>query len=99
MSFDELRTLKDKAQRQALGFYLAEGEHLCLELGKALARRPALLTSRILVSHEYLAGGRNEGLIRQCCVELMRAVHHLHDKGIVHGSLKRKSHLYICMHV
>ena len=28
MTFDELRTLKDKAQRQALGFYLAEGEHL-----------------------------------------------------------------------
>ena len=51
-----------------------------------------------IISHEYLAGGRNEGLIRQCCVELMRAVHHLHDKGIVHGSLKRKSHLYICMH-
>lgn len=44
-----------------------------------------------IISHEYLAGGRNEGLIRQCCVELMRAVHHLHDKGIVHGSLKRES--------
>ena len=57
MTFDELRSLKDKAQRQALGFYLAEGEHLVLELGKALARRPALLTSRILVSHEYLAAG------------------------------------------
>ncbi|MCE2873511.1 MAG: RNA methyltransferase [Xanthomonadales bacterium] len=57
MTFDELRTLKDKAQRQALGFYLAEGEHLVLELGKALARRPALVTSRILVSHEYLAAG------------------------------------------
>ena len=42
MSFDELRTLKDKTQRHALGFYLAEGEHLVLELGKALARRPAL---------------------------------------------------------
>jgi len=47
-----------------------------------------------IISHEYLAG-RNEELIRRCCLELMRAVHHLHDKGIVHGSLKRE---HICMY-
>lgn len=73
MTFDELRTLKDKAQRQALGFYLAEGEHLVLELGKALARRPALVTSRILVSHEYLAAGLPIGFPMQLPRETLNA--------------------------
>jgi TrmH family RNA methyltransferase len=73
MTFDELRSLKDKAQRQALGFYLAEGEHLVLELGKALARRPALSTSRILVSHEYLAAGLPAGFPMQLPRETLNA--------------------------
>ncbi len=65
MTFEQLKGLKDKAQREAQGFYLAEGEHLVLELGKALVRRPALAASRILVSHEYLAAGLPAGFPTQ----------------------------------
>lgn len=73
MTFDDLRSLKDKARREALGFYLAEGEHLVLELGKAIARRPALAASRILVSHEYLAAGLPTGFPVQLPRETLNA--------------------------
>lgn len=73
MTIDELRSLKDKAQREARGFYLAEGEHLVLELGKALARRPQLATARILVSHEYAAAGLPPGFPKGLPVETLNA--------------------------
>jgi TrmH family RNA methyltransferase len=73
MTFDELKSLRDKAQREARGFYLAEGEHLVLELGKALARRPALATARILVSHEYAAAGLPTGFPKGLPVETLNA--------------------------
>lgn len=73
MTFDELKSLKDKAQREARGVYLAEGEHLVLELGKALAHRPALATARILVSHEYLAAGLPPGFPKTLPVETLNA--------------------------
>lgn len=75
MTFDDLKTLKDRAQRSARGFYLAEGEHLVLELGKALTRRPALAASRILVSHEYLAAGLPAGFPTQLPMETLNARH------------------------
>lgn len=75
MTFDELKRLKDKAQREAQGFYLAEGEHLVLELGKALTRRPALAASHILVSHEYLAAGLPAGFPSQLPMETLNARH------------------------
>ena len=75
MTFEQLKGLKDKAQREAQGFYLAEGEHLVLELGKALTRRPALAASRILVSHEYLAAGLPAGFPTQLPMETLNARH------------------------
>lgn len=73
MTFDELKGLKDKAQREARGFYLAEGEHLVLELAKALARRPELATARILVSHEYASAGLPAGFPEGLPVETLNA--------------------------
>jgi len=73
MTFDELKSLKDKGQREARGFYLAEGEHLVLELGKALARRPQLATARILVSHEYAAAGLPPGFPKGLAIETLNA--------------------------
>jgi TrmH family RNA methyltransferase len=75
MTLEQLKGLKDKAQREAQGFYLAEGEHLVLELGKALVRRPALAASRILVSHEYLAAGLPAGFPTQLPMETLNARH------------------------
>lgn len=73
MTLDELKSLRDKKHRAALGFYLAEGEHLVLELAKALARRPALATARILVSHEYLANGVPPNFPSQLPIETLNA--------------------------
>jgi TrmH family RNA methyltransferase len=75
MNLEQLKGLKDKAQRETQGFYLAEGEHLALELGKAIARRPALGTARILVSHEYLAAGLPAGFPIQLPRETLNARH------------------------
>lgn len=57
MPLDEVKKLQQKKHRQERRFFLAEGEHLILELGKALRRRPELASSRIIVSHDYLARG------------------------------------------
>jgi len=57
LRFEDLKRLRDREGRAELGHFLAEGEHLVLELGKAVARRPKLAASRILVSHEYLERG------------------------------------------
>lgn len=73
MTFDGLRSLKEKAGRAALGHYLAEGEHLVLELGKALAQRPALAAARVLVSHEYLAAGLPTGFPTRLPMETLNA--------------------------
>ena len=53
--FEQLKRLRDKQGRDELGYFLAEGEHLVLELVRALARRPALRTATILAAHEYEA--------------------------------------------
>lgn len=50
---DELKKLHQKKYRQQLGFFLAEGEHLVLELQKAAETNPALLASELYVSDSY----------------------------------------------
>jgi TrmH family RNA methyltransferase len=65
LRFEDLKRLRDREGRADLGHFLAEGEHLVLELGKALARRPALSAARILVSHEYLERGLPAGFPSQ----------------------------------
>ena len=73
MKFEDLKSLHDRKQRESLGFFLAEGEHLVLELGKAIARRPALAAARILVSHEYLANGLPAGFPTQLPIDSLSA--------------------------
>lgn len=50
---DELKKLHQKKYRQQFGFFLAEGEHLVLELQKAAETNPALLASELYVSDSY----------------------------------------------
>lgn len=73
MTFDDLKKLHHRKYREALGFYLVEGEHLVLELGKAIARRPELGSARILISHEYAARGIPEGLPPGLAIEALNA--------------------------
>lgn len=73
MIFDDLRKLQQKKYREQLGFFLIEGEHLVLELGKALAHRPELGAARILVSHEYVERGLPEGLPPQLAIDTLNA--------------------------
>jgi TrmH family RNA methyltransferase len=65
LRFEDLKRLRDREGRAQLGHFLAEGEHLVLELGRALAHRSALAASRILVSHEYLERGLPAGFPTQ----------------------------------
>jgi len=53
MNLDDIRKLHQKKHRDAEGRYLIEGEHLVLELQKAAANDPRLLSSELYVSHEY----------------------------------------------
>lgn len=50
LKIDELKKLHQKKYRQQFGFFLAEGEHLVLELQKAAATNPALLGSELYVT-------------------------------------------------
>jgi hypothetical protein len=63
--FDKLKRLRDEQGRDELGYFLAEGEHLVLELVRALERMPALRTATILAAHRIR--GRNHGR-GQCLV-------------------------------
>ena len=61
MTLDEVRQLQQKKFRDAAGCFVVEGEHLILELQKALTRQPALADARLLDS----AIGRNFAVIGQ----------------------------------
>ena len=50
MTLDEIRKLQQKKYRQQFGHFIAEGEHLVLELEKAARDNPALLQSRLYLS-------------------------------------------------
>ncbi len=53
MKFDDLRKLHQKKFRAALGYFLAEGEHLVLELQRAAARNPLLQACELYVTKEH----------------------------------------------
>jgi TrmH family RNA methyltransferase len=53
MKFADLKQLHQKKFREELGWFLVEGEHLVLELQRALARDARLRSSEIYVTREY----------------------------------------------
>jgi RNA methyltransferase, TrmH family len=53
MKFDDVKKLNQKKYRQALGYFLVEGEHPVLELQKAVARNPALKSSELYLTKEH----------------------------------------------
>lgn len=50
---DELKQLHEKQYRDERRLFLAEGEHLVLELAKALRHKPELSGAQVFVSHEF----------------------------------------------
>ncbi|MEX0738921.1 MAG: RNA methyltransferase [Pseudohongiella sp.] len=50
---DDIKKLHQKKYRQQFGCFLAEGEHLVLELQKAAVTNPALLDSELYVTASY----------------------------------------------
>jgi TrmH family RNA methyltransferase len=59
--FERLKLLREKRGRDEFGYFLAEGEHLVLELVRALERTPALRTATILAAHDYEAASTAAG--------------------------------------
>jgi len=53
MKFDDIKKLHQKRYRQALGYFLVEGEHPVLELQKAVARNPSLQACELYVTKEH----------------------------------------------
>jgi TrmH family RNA methyltransferase len=53
VKFDDVKSLHQKKFREALGFFLVEGEHPVLELQKAALRNPLLKTCELYVTKEF----------------------------------------------
>ncbi len=53
MKFDDVKKLQQKKYRDAFGYFLLEGEHLVLELQKAMTANPLLNASELYVSDAY----------------------------------------------
>ena len=53
MTFDDLKKLRLREHRDQTGLYFAEGEHLVLELLRALPDTPKLRATQVFVTHEY----------------------------------------------
>lgn len=53
MKFDDIKKLQQKKYREEHGYFLVEGEHLILELQKAVARNPQLQQSELYVTEAY----------------------------------------------
>lgn len=53
MKFDDIKKLQQKKYRDAFGYFLLEGEHLVLELQKALAANPLLRASELYLTDAY----------------------------------------------
>jgi RNA methyltransferase, TrmH family len=53
MKLDDIKKLHQKKYRTEFGRFLVEGEHLALELQKAAAQNPLLLSSELYVSGAY----------------------------------------------
>lgn len=71
LSFDDLKRLNQRKHREQLGFFLAEGEHLVLELGKAVARHPELASSCVFISEDYRARGLPAGFPTHLRIETL----------------------------
>jgi RNA methyltransferase, TrmH family len=56
LKFDEIKKLHQKKYREEFGFFLAEGEHLILELEKAALKNKALEACELFVTENYLQG-------------------------------------------
>lgn len=53
LNLDEIKKLQQKKYRQEFGFFLAEGEHLALELEKAALHKPTLRSSELYVTEGF----------------------------------------------
>jgi RNA methyltransferase, TrmH family len=53
MKFDDLKKLHQKRYREELGCFLVEGEHPVLELQKAAARNPLLMSCELYLTKEH----------------------------------------------
>lgn len=53
MKLDDVKKLRQKKYREAFGCFIAEGEHLVLELQRAATKHPALLESELYVTEAY----------------------------------------------
>ncbi|AHI29746.1 TrmH family RNA methyltransferase [Marinobacter similis] len=53
MKLNDIRKLHQKKYRQEFRHYLVEGEHLVLELQKAVAQQPALVSAELYVTAAY----------------------------------------------
>jgi RNA methyltransferase, TrmH family len=53
VKIEDIRKLHQKKFREEAGLFLLEGEHLVLELQKAAAKNPQLLTSQIFCTREF----------------------------------------------
>ncbi len=53
MKFDDLKKLHQKRYREEFGFFLVEGEHPVLELQKAAARDPLLMSCELYLTREH----------------------------------------------
>lgn len=53
MKLDDVKKLQQKKYRTEFGHFLVEGEHLVLELEKAVQQNPALNTSELFVTVDY----------------------------------------------
>lgn len=53
MKLEDIKKLHQKKYRDEYGFFLLDGEHLILELERALPKLPALKNTRLLVTENY----------------------------------------------
>ncbi|MEP4891970.1 MAG: RNA methyltransferase [Aliiglaciecola sp.] len=53
MKFDDVKKLHQKKYRAQFGYYLVEGEHLVLELQKAIKQGPELSNITLYITEEY----------------------------------------------
>lgn len=53
MKFDDVKRLQQKKYRETFGYFLAEGEHLVLELHKAALTNPLLGNCELYVTRDY----------------------------------------------
>ena len=53
MKFDDIKKLQQKKYREQFRHFLVEGEHLVLELQKAVTKIPQLAASKLYVTSQH----------------------------------------------